>query len=51
LVPEAGVPASVALPLALLVKVTPLGSDPDSVMLAGVGVPMAVTVKAPVTQP
>jgi hypothetical protein len=45
-VPAAGVPASVAVPLPLLVKVTPLGNVPvlESV---GVGNPVAVTVNVP----
>src|ERR1700722_15276492 len=39
LLPTAGVPARVAVPLPLLVRLTPLGKLPDSVMLAGVGRP------------
>ena len=42
----AGVPAMVAVPLPLLVKVTPLGSAPDSLSVAD-GVPVVVTVKEP----
>jgi hypothetical protein len=38
------VPAKVAVPLPLSVKVTPAGSAPDSDS-AGVGTPVAVTVK------
>ncbi len=45
-VPAAGVPASVAVPLRLSVKVTPLGSAPLSVS-AAVGLPAVVTVKVP----
>jgi hypothetical protein len=45
-VPEAGVPAKVAVPLPLFVNVTPLGNVPLSVRV-GVGVPVAVTVKEP----
>jgi hypothetical protein len=44
LVPAAAVPARVAVPLPLSVKVTPDGSVPDSVM-AGVGLPVVVTWK------
>ena len=40
------VPLRVAVPLPLSWKVTPLGSEPDSVSV-GVGVPVAVTVKLP----
>ena len=43
-VPEAGVPLSVAVPFALSVKVTPLGSAPNSVK-AGAGKPDVMTVK------
>ena len=39
-------PASVAVPLALSVNVTPLGSAPDSVIV-GVGTPVVVTVSVP----
>ena len=45
-VPDAGVPLSVAVPFPLFVKVTPLGSAPDSVR-DGVGDPVVVTVKLP----
>ena len=45
-VPAAGVPAKVAVPLPLLVKVTPLGRGPDSDTV-GVGIPVVVTVKLP----
>ena len=44
--PDAGVPLSVAVPFPLFVKVTPLGSAPDSVR-DGVGDPVVVTVKLP----
>ena len=44
--PDAGVPAMVAVPLPLFVNVTALGSDPDS-LRAGVGEPVVVTVKLP----
>jgi hypothetical protein len=44
--PDAGVPASVAVPFPLSVNVTPLGSVPDSV-IAGAGGPVAVTVNVP----
>ncbi len=44
--PAAGVPARVAVPSPLSVKVTPLGSAPVSV-IAGVGLPLVVTVKLP----
>ncbi len=44
--PSAGVPASVAVPSPLSVKVTPLGSEPDSDSEAA-GVPVLVTVKVP----
>ena len=43
--PAAGVPASVAVPLPLLVNVTPEGSVPVSTS-AAVGKPVVVTVKA-----
>jgi hypothetical protein len=48
-VPALGVPASVAVPLLLLVKVTLPGNPPVSVitMLAFVGKPVVVTVKVP----
>ena len=45
-VPVAGVPAIVAVPLPLSLKVTGLGNDPDSVRV-GVGEPVVVTVKLP----
>ena len=45
-VPVAGVPAIVAVPLPLSLKVTGLGNDPDSVR-AGVGEPVVVTVNVP----
>jgi hypothetical protein len=45
-VPVAGVPARVAVPLPLSVKVTPVGSVPDSPS-AGVGNPVALNVKVP----
>ena len=44
--PLAGVPASVAVPSWLSVKVTPLGREPVSDS-AGTGVPVVVTVKVP----
>ena len=44
--PGAGVPAKVAVPLPLSVKVTPLGNVPVSES-EGAGVPEAVTVKVP----
>ena len=44
--PMAGVPARVAVPLPLSVKVTPVGSGPLSANV-GVGVPVVVTVKVP----
>ena len=49
--PEAGVPANVAVPLLLFVKVTPFGSVPVPVidMLAPLGKPEVVTVKVPAT--
>src|SRR4029077_16102934 len=40
----AGLPDSVAVPLPLLTKVTPLGRVPDRVIVEGVGNPVAVTV-------
>jgi hypothetical protein len=46
LLPEAGVPLSVAVPFPLSRKVTPLGRAPLSVK-AGVGVPVVVTMKDP----
>ncbi len=46
LVPAAGVPLKVAVPFWLSTKVTPLGRAPVSAS-AGVGEPLAVTVKAP----
>jgi hypothetical protein len=42
--PAGAVPASVAVPFAAGVNVTPLGSAPEAVML-GAGVPDAVTLK------
>ena len=45
-VPVAGVPLSVAVPLALSVKVTPVGNAPVSV-IAGAGIPVVVTVNVP----
>ena len=45
-VPVAGVPAIVAVPLPLSLKVTGLGNEPDS-LRAGVGEPVVVTVKLP----
>ena len=44
--PDAGVPAMVAVPLPLFVNVTALGSVPDLVK-DGVGEPVVVTVKLP----
>ncbi len=44
--PEGTVPAKVAVPFPLSVKVTPPGSTPVSV-IAGVGVPVVVTVNEP----
>jgi len=46
LVPDAGVPLSVPVPFPLSVKVTPLGSVPDSLSV-GLGNPVVVTVKLP----
>ena len=46
-VPVAGIPPKVPVPFPLSVKVTPLGSGPDSVRL-GAGEPVAVTGNAPV---
>ena len=43
---DALVPASVAVPSPLFVKVTPAGSEPVSVIVA-VGLPVEVTVKVP----
>jgi hypothetical protein len=48
LVPAAGVPLSVPVPLALAANVTPLGSAPDSVR-EGAGVPVVVTVNVAAT--
>jgi hypothetical protein len=45
-VPAAGVPLSFPVPLPLSVKVTPLGSAPDSLRL-GAGKPVVVTVNVP----
>ncbi len=45
-VPAAGVPDSVAVPLPLSWKVTPVGKVPDSERL-GAGYPEVVTVKLP----
>jgi hypothetical protein len=45
-VPAAGVPLSFPVPLPLSVKVTPLGSAPDS-LRAGAGKPVVVTAKVP----
>ena len=47
--PAPGVPARVAVPLLLFVKVTPLGSAPVSLitMVAFVGKPVVVTEKVP----
>ena len=44
--PAAGMPASVALPLPLSIKVTPLGSV-LAVLSAGVGLPIVVIMNAP----
>ena len=44
--PDAGVPARVAVPSPLSVKVTPVGSAPDSVSFA-TGLPVLVTVNDP----
>ena len=46
--PDAGGPLSVALPFPLSVKITPVGSVPDS-LKDGMGVPLVVTVKLPAT--
>ena len=46
MVPAAGVPDRVAVPLPLSAKVTPLGKGPDSES-AAVGLPEVVTVKEP----
>ena len=46
-VAAAGVPLSVAVPLALFVKVTPAGSAPLSVMVVTEGEPVVVMVKIP----
>jgi hypothetical protein len=46
-VPAAGVPLSVAVPLPLSVKVTPLGSAPVFVIVTTVGNPLVVTVNVP----
>jgi hypothetical protein len=48
-VPAAAVPASVAVPLLLLTKVTPEGSAPEAEMFiaAPVGTPVVVTVNEP----
>ena len=47
-VPAAGVPCSVAVPLLLAVKVTPLGNVPLSLSVVVVGSPaVVVTVKLP----
>ena len=43
---DVGVPANVAVPSPLSTRVTPPGSEPVSVM-AGVGLPVEVTVKVP----
>src|ERR1700679_2800599 len=48
LVPAAGVPLSVPVPLALAANVTPLGSAPDSVR-EGAGVPVVLTVNVAAT--
>src|SRR5205085_3196085 len=42
-----GLPDSVAVPLPLLAKVTPLGSVPDLVIVEGIGNPVVWTVNAP----
>ena len=44
--PGRGVPDSVAVPFSLSTKVTPAGKVPVS-LIPGVGLPVAVTVKAP----
>ena len=46
MVPDDGVPLSVALPSPLSANITPAGRAPDSVR-DGVGVPVVVTVKLP----
>ena len=46
-VPEAGVPASVAVPFQLSVKVTPIGKAPAVWVIVGIGYPVVVTVKVP----
>ena len=46
-VAAAGVPLSVAVPLPLLVNVTPAGSAPLSVIVATVGDPLVVTMNVP----
>src|SRR5437870_5080448 len=46
-VAAAGVPLSVAVPLPLSVKVTPVGSVPVLVTVATVGNPLVVTVNVP----
>jgi hypothetical protein len=43
-VPAAGLPDRVAVPLPLLAKVTPLGSDPDAATV-GAGYPEVVKLK------
>ena len=45
--PAAGVPARVAVPLPLSVKVTPDGSAPDSAESVAAGEPVVVTVNVP----
>lgn len=42
--PVVGMPARVAVPLPLLVKVTPVGKLPVSARLVGIGKPVVVTV-------
>src|SRR5262245_36347448 len=39
-VPDAGMPANVAVPLPLFVKVTPAGSVPAAVIVAAAGAPL-----------
>ena len=46
MVPAAGVPARVAVPFPLSIKVTPEGSAPDS-LIAAVGLPVVVTENVP----